>query len=402
MSAFANVAAEVALLFPLVSAAGTLSLAFLWVFCREGRRRTAAAPGRLPRVAVVVPARNEELLLPSALAALAAASARPGQPFQIHVVSDGSTDGTARVAREATGGRATVHELPRSLGKSGALEHVLDRVDADYLCVIDADTVAEPDAVERLVRACEQSGAAAATGSPRVRNLRGVLARMQAMEYFGIIGLAKRAESVFGALFTVTGACACYRIAAVRAAGGFASPSVTEDIELSWRLQRQGFRLVYEPAAIFHVQAPPDWRALYRQRVRWARGAVEVLRLHGDVRRLRNLALVPILCQSLLTGGWALATAAGLLASLWQPAAGVPWSGIALLGSTAFAAQTLAAWVFDGHYTRGMLRLVPWALLYPLYYWLVILPCFFAGAAAGLAPRLPERATWQRTARAVT
>ena len=170
--------------------------------------------------------------------------------------------------------------------------------------VVDADTIATPGALRFMVQQFVDPSIGAVTGRPHVRNIVSVLTAMQAMEYSVIVSLAKRAESFWGGLCTVSGAAACFRTAALREIGGWSSRTVTEDIEVSWRMQKAGYGIVYEPRAQFQIQAPRTLASLYRQRRRWARGMAEVMRSHWNLLHTRNLALIPILFQVLATAAW--------------------------------------------------------------------------------------------------
>lgn len=88
-----------------------------------------------PRVAAVVPARNEEKTVGNVVRTLVAS----GAFGEIIVVSDGSTDGTAAAARDA--GATLVHEFATSRGKGGALGHGVMHTDAPFICFFDADLV---------------------------------------------------------------------------------------------------------------------------------------------------------------------------------------------------------------------------------------------------------------------
>jgi biofilm PGA synthesis N-glycosyltransferase PgaC len=232
---------------------------------------------------------------------------------------------------------------------------------------------------------------------------------MQAMEYIGIIGLIKRADSFWGGLFTVSGAAACFRTSVLRAVGGWSGVSVTEDIELSWRIQKAGYELAYEPRALFQVQAPASLLPLYRQRIRWARGMWEVLRLHGNLICTKNGALIPMAAQVVGTVLWMVLTLATVL--LWLTRAtfgfdvGTPIhletaARMLLPTTTLFACQTFLACLWESHYRRAMWRYVPMALLFPLYYWVVIAPSFVLGVSSAIFPRHGD-AKWERTARTV-
>lgn len=391
-------------LFPAVVALSWIVLGVAFVIRREWR--LPRDPGFRPSVAVVIPAHDEELVLGAAIEALLA-QAREG--LQIHVVSDGSTDRTAEIARGYAAHGVVVHELAGNVGKSGALQHVLDRVDTELFLVVDADTRSLPDAIDLLVQQFADPGIGAVTGHARVGNVESGLTAMQAMEYSVIVGLAKRAEQFWGGLYTVSGAAACFRASALRAVGGWTVETATEDIEVSWRLQRAGWRLAYDPRAVFLIQAPTRLPALYRQRRRWAQGMVEVLRMHWNVASTPNRALIPITAQVVGAALWmALATAvlvralAGVAggvigAGSLAPVATSDWYVLLLWTIGLFGLQTSVAALFDGTYAAGGWRVLPLFLVFPLYFWLVIYPSFLLGALRGLAS--PGSSRWSRTER---
>ncbi len=397
-------AREFVALFPAVVALSWIILGFAFVVRREWRLPLRA--GYAPSVAVVMPAHNEELVLGAAIEALLDQS-HPS--LEIHVVSDGSTDRTAEIARGFARRGVVVHELPRNLGKSRALQYVLDRVDTDLFMVVDADTRSRPDAIGRLVQQFADPQVGAVTGHARVGNVESPLTAMQAMEYSVIVGLAKRAEQFWGGLYTVSGAAACFRTSALRAVGGWSAATVTEDIEISWRLQRAGWLLSYDPRAVFLIQAPTRLGPLYRQRRRWARGMVEVLRLHWNVALTPNRALIPIAAQVVGAVAW-MALATGLLARAavatldgsFRSAALLvalegDWQALLLWTFGLFGIQTCVATLFDGAHVGGGWRVFPLFVLFPVYFWLVVYPSFMAGALGGVLSS--GSSTWTRTER---
>lgn len=412
---FAAGLGEYALLFPVGMSVIWMSFALLYVLRRE-RRLPWSDEARLS-VAIVVPARNEESGIASTIESLL----RQDYPLmRIHVVSDASDDATASIAREYEPRGVVVHELASRHGKAGALQVALDAVTEDLFMVVDADTVCEPGAIRTMTQQFADPFVGGVTGNPRVANHDSPLAWMQSMEYMGIIGLIKRADSFWGGLFTVSGAAACFRTNALRAVGGWSGASVTEDIELSWRLQKAGHELAYEPRALFAIQAPTSVGALFKQRRRWARGMWETLRLHGNLSATRNASLLPMAAQAIASMVWMAVTLA--TAGLWivrattgLDVAGTfdPVTALRLLAFTSllFLGQTALACLWESDYMRsagrsGGWRFVPLAILFPVYYWLVIVPSFvtgIAGALRGAQGTTPGGlALWERTARSTT
>jgi poly-beta-1,6 N-acetyl-D-glucosamine synthase len=395
---------EFVALFPAVIAMAWIVLGVTFAFRREWRLPTDS--GFVPSVAVVMPAHNEELVIGAAIEALLD---QDYPHLEIHIVSDGSTDRTAAIARGFATRGVIVHELESNVGKSGALQYGLNRIDADLFLVVDADTRSQPGAIARLVQQFIDPRVGAVTGHARVGNVDGFLTAMQAMEYSVIVGLAKRAEQFWGGLYTVSGAAACFRSEALRGVGGWTVATATEDIEISWRLQRAGWRLAYEPRALFFIQAPNRLRALYRQRQRWSCGMVEVLRLHWNIAASPNRALIPITAQVLGAVVWMVLSTSLVVHAAFMivdgsfsadSLGGVPGGDpYALLLWTLglFGIQTFIAILLDGAYVAGGWKLLGLFVVFPVYFWVVVYPSFMLGAARGIVSS--GSAQWNRTER---
>ncbi len=376
-------------------------LSAAWHVLRRESRQIPPASTVVPlSIAVLVPARNEEPVLRDCLEALLL-SDHPD--MQVWVLSDGSTDRTAAIAREFASRGVRLIEFPENVGKSRALQTALEKITTELVMVVDADTRLETHTVTEMAAAFHHSGVVGATANIRVQKVRSLLAALQAVEYASIIGLLKRANSAWGGLFTVSGAASAFRVSALRDAGGFASPSITEDIELSWRLQRSGGSLVYVPRAHAHVQVPGTLRALWRQRARWSQGLIEVLRLHGHRWSEGKPALALFATEALFSILWVVLLASSIAYDIglwcWHPHAFVmPRPGLLhALPIVLFLCQTITASVFDGHYGRLSWWTLPLAILYPLYFVIVVLPAGLVGWARGITSR--DTGRWERTER---
>lgn len=384
-------------LFPATTALVASALA--WV--HAWRRASPAVDRPLPRYAIVLAAHDEERGLASTLDAIVA---DVGGRAPIHVVSDGSTDRTVEIARRFASRGVIVHELPQRRGKSAALAHALEAVDAPFVVTLDADTRPDPGAIERLVHTCAGNGVGAATGAIRAARADGILRAMQAFEYAAIVGPGKRAEDVIGAMFTVSGAAAAYATDAVRAVGGFASTSATEDIDLSWRLQRAGHRVRYAADAGFRVETPATWRALVLQRTRWSLGLFQVLRRCGNPLAYRRTAFGAVFAHVVSSMAYAPWLVASLIAALWAccvhgatPFSSATSTSIMRLATEALVVQALLGAVL----ARGA-GPRPWmwpiaVVLFPLYHLAVLVPAYFAGALR--AARANSTPIWERSPR---
>jgi biofilm PGA synthesis N-glycosyltransferase PgaC len=370
------------------------------VLFHESRQIQPADSGQPLSVAVVVPARNEERVLRECLEALLESN-HPA--MEIWVLSDGSTDATAEIAREFSANGVHLIEFRENVGKSRALQRALEEIKTELVMIVDADTRLEKHTIAEMAAVFRQPDVAGATANIRVQNARSLLAALQAVEYASIIGLLKRANSLWGGLFTVSGAASAFRVSALRAAGGFASPSITEDIELSWRLQGAGGRLVYVPRAHAHVEVPGTLRALWRQRSRWSQGLIEVLRLHGPLWRGGNRALTLFAAEALISICWVVLLASSIAFEIgvwfWHPhRLHIPHPGLLhTLPMVLFLCQTATAAVFDGHYGRLSWWTLPLAIFYPIYFLLIVMPSGLAGWMRGLFSH--DAGKWERTDR---
>ena len=105
-----------------------------------------------------------------------------------------------------------------------------------------------------------------------MRNHATLLGRLQVGEFSSIVGLIKRAQTVYGSLFTVSGVICAFRKRALQDAGWWSREAITDDVDVSWRLQLAGWRLAFEPKALCWILMPETFRGLWRQRLRWAEG----------------------------------------------------------------------------------------------------------------------------------
>lgn len=177
-------------------------------------------------ISFVIPAYNEEVLLPRTLRALSEAAAAGGEPFEVLVVDDGSTDGTADVAREHRAKVVSVNcrqiAAARNAGAAAAA--------GEFLIFVDADTIVTPDAVRSAVDAMRTgaAGGGCAFRFDRPVPLYGRIIEAVGVPAYRLLGLA---SGCF--LF-------CTR-EAFDAAGGF-DPTLfgAEEAAMSRALRRQG------------------------------------------------------------------------------------------------------------------------------------------------------------------
>jgi peptidoglycan-N-acetylglucosamine deacetylase len=266
-------------------------------------------PATWPRVAVLIPAYNEERVIVNTVRSVLD-SEYPAEKLRIIVIDDGSTDATLQIAqqtfaREIAAGRVAVLGKANA-GKAEALNFGLAQVrdDEPIFIGIDADTMIAPSAIARLVPHFENPRVAAVAGNTKVGNRVNLWTRWQALEYITSQNFDRRALDALGAVTVVPGAIGAWRTAAVRAAGAYQLGTVAEDADLTMSLLEQGFRVQYEDRALAFTEAPINANGLMRQRFRWSFGILQSVWKHrGAFRRkgalgwfaLPNIAIFQIL-----------------------------------------------------------------------------------------------------------
>jgi cellulose synthase/poly-beta-1,6-N-acetylglucosamine synthase-like glycosyltransferase len=230
----------------------------------------------LPSVSVIVPAYNEAVGIAAAVRSLAASDY---PDFEVVVVDDGSTDGTAGIVSDL--GLPHVHVMRQAnAGKHAALNTGIAAARGTILAMVDADTVFEPRTLRRLVAPLSDPTVGGVSGNTKVGNRRGLLGRWQHIEYVMGFNLDRRAYDVLGCMPTIPGAIGAFRREAVAQVGGVSGDTLAEDTDLTMAVVRAGWRVVYAEDAVAWTEAPSTLQGLWRQRYRWGYGTMQAMWKH--------------------------------------------------------------------------------------------------------------------------
>lgn len=357
-----------------------------------------------PPVSILVPCHNEASNIQDTVDALLAIDY---PSFEVLLIDDGSTDASPqildRLARQDA--RIRVIHLARNQGKAVGLNTAAMMARHDYFLCIDGDSIVDPFCLRWMMRHLVASPrAGAVTGNPRIRTRSTLIGRIQVGEFSSIIGLIKRAQRTYGKVFTVSGVMVCFRRAALHDAGYWNPDALTEDIDISWRLQMRHWDVRFEPNALCWILMPETLRGLWRQRLRWAMGGTQVLfsqrRLFGKWRHRR---MQPVYLEYFASVLWAYTMAS--IFALWllgqfvelpsalTIASLLPgWNGL-VIGTTCLL-QFAVSMRLDAKYEKGLGRSYYWMIWYPLVFW--VLSVFTTLVAIPkVVMRGRQRATWK-------
>jgi cellulose synthase/poly-beta-1,6-N-acetylglucosamine synthase-like glycosyltransferase/peptidoglycan/xylan/chitin deacetylase (PgdA/CDA1 family) len=276
--------AGLAVILAAASVLTVIRLALLVGFARAHRRRARRRlpsvrhrAGFHPDVSVVVPAYNEAAGIAATIRSLV--TSRYRGRIEVIVVDDGSSDGTAAIARDLRIPHVRVISQLNS-GKAAALNRGIAEAHSDILILVDGDTIFQADTIDRLVAPLAAADVGAVSGNTKVGNRRGFLGGWQHLEYVMGFNLDRRLFDMLGTIPTVPGAIGAFRRAALAAAGGVSTDTLAEDTDLTMTLCRSRWRVVYRPDAIAWTEAPSSLRQLWRQRYRWSYGTMQAMWKH--------------------------------------------------------------------------------------------------------------------------
>lgn len=314
----------------------------LWRFLRNRReiRATVTSTPRsetdeapdsaaFPRVTIQLPLYNERRAAEQIIRA-ASAQDYPRDRFDVQVLDD-SNDETVEIAarvvaemREQGVRIEHVRRENRAGYKAGALSEGLERSDADFVAVFDADFVPDPSFLRTVL--IDRQGfdrddvAFVQTRWAWSEPVRGFLASSLALLLDRHFFVQKPTRAFVGNVATFNGSGGIWRRTAIDEAGGWSAETLTEDLDLSYRCALNGWRGRYLRDVPVVNELPEDMRAFKQQQHRWAKGNAQCFRLltarvlsaRGVLKDrvdeaflLAGYAIHPILLTNLLLWPWA-------------------------------------------------------------------------------------------------
>lgn len=389
-------------------------MAMLWIigsliFYFSNERKGALKVEKLPFVSILMPAHNEGAILYPVVEQMVNLNY---PDYEVILINDGSTDDTAEVLKDLARKykRVRVVDLKPNCGKANALYLGLIASKGEILVGVDADSYLDKNALRYLVShfVNKNNGerVGAVTGNPRVRNRGSLLGKLQLCEYASIISLIKRTQRVLGKVMTVSGVCVAYRKRALLDCGFWDRDMMTEDIAVTWKLEKRFWDVRYEPRALCWMLVPETLKGLWRQRKRWSAGGLEVIFRHWDIfKSWKRRRMTPIYLEQVLSFFWSICWLILTIILLSMEIRGhhvfldYIWKSQFLSFVCLF--QFLVAMKLESHYDKNIFKNAWSVIWYPIFYWYLNVLITLGSLARAILPK-KKLATWKSPDRGIT
>ncbi|MGB9704257.1 MAG: glycosyltransferase [Pyrobaculum sp.] len=373
------------------------------LIARKSLRSTQPPPLNTPRISVIVPVKDEGARLTRCLEAIFS-SDYPKDKLEVIVV-DGSSDNsleaiTGELSKKYGAAIKYIREENPS-GKPHALNTGLAHATGEIISVFDADNIPSPDAFRRAIARFNDSRVAAIQGvTEPLNSTDNMVTRITSKEekiWFQILLLGRWRLKLFTPL---TGSCQFIRASALSEVGGWGEDELAEDLELSLKLFKKGYRVEYAPDVVSLQEVPTTLRGLAVQRHRWYRGYMEAL-----IRHFKDLAWKGVkgLDAIVLSGGPYLMVFSFIAISAWLLSTVIPHTNhfaapvslIAMLNILSLFTVSLALILGDRPMTPKNLAWIPFIYIY----WF-LLTGVATLAIVEMVTRRPRK--WRRTPKHTT
>lgn len=232
-----------------------------------------------PPCSVQLPIFNEGVV---ALRVLRASSRLEYAGEWVVQVLDDSSDGTRQLLnREVARLSGRIQYISRSnrLGfKAGALANGMKRTQGEFMLVLDADYLPSPDLLQRLVPvvATRPDVAAVQARWTYLNRNENLLTRLQAIGLDSHFLVEQVGRNSAGLFLNFNGTCGLWRREAIENVGGWHGDTLTEDLDLSYRAQIAGWKIVFLPEILVPGELPVTLDAYIDQQSRWSQGCAQV------------------------------------------------------------------------------------------------------------------------------
>jgi cellulose synthase/poly-beta-1,6-N-acetylglucosamine synthase-like glycosyltransferase len=237
---------------------------------------------KFPGISIIIPAHNEEEKIRDTIESILRANYPKKR--EIVVINDGSDDRTEEILKKISKSREEVRvfNTEEHLGKANAINHGIKKSKHNIIVVLDADSELDKNALIEIVKPFRDEKIGAVSGGViRAIDSKNPLVWFQDFEYTLSSTWRYICNNVNGTY--ILPGFAAFRKEALEEVNGFSNDTLTEDFDIGLKLKKKGYKLEMSPRAKIYTQVPQTFQGLMKQRIRWGRGTLQVIRKHFDV-----------------------------------------------------------------------------------------------------------------------
>jgi cellulose synthase/poly-beta-1,6-N-acetylglucosamine synthase-like glycosyltransferase len=334
-----------------------------------------------PKVTVQLPVYNELYVVERLIDAVAKLN-YPSELLQIQILDD-STDQTAELIQAKLLAYPKVdfhylHRTNRQGFKAGALREALPSAEGEFIAIFDADFVPDPDFLIKTLPyfSTSEVGMVQSRWTHLNQNY-SLLTQLQAFALDAHFLIEQSGRNQQGAFINFNGTGGIWRKSCILDAGNWEDDTLTEDLDLSYRAQRKGWKFVYRPEIESPAELPPILSAVKSQQFRWTKGGAEcamkhlvnvlkeshpwAIKFHALAHLLNSTIFIAILLTSLSSIGlwWGVQLKLIPLTLFWA-------SGISMIGFLLVAGVYLVSYLAAQQFSWTSILGAVWKL--PLFF----------------------------------
>ena len=236
----------------------------------------------LPKVSIIVPAYNEEDTIEQNIISLNKID-YPKDKLEIIIISDGSKDNTSKIVNKLKGKNILFIDNKTNKGKAACLNQGIEESTGEFIACMDADSEVQSDILKKTIPYFRNKKIGAVTVTVEVKDAKNFLQKIIAVEYIIGLSLFLKVLSYFGAVHVTPGPFSIYKKQVLEKIGKFDHKSIVEDLEIAYRLQKEGCKIACCIATKVRTITPKTFKSLHTQRKRWYSGAIYTIMQHRNI-----------------------------------------------------------------------------------------------------------------------
>ncbi len=255
-------------------------------------------------ITIIIPAYNEEKYIKNCISATIKADFN-GQK-DIIVVDDGSRDKTILEIKKAIQGKPNNVSVKliklKHGGKSNAINTALKYANSDLIAIVDADSIIAKDSLIELAKVLSPKEYAGACGVIKLKNKKKFISLWVHIEQL-YNSLIRMLFSKIHANIVTPGPLSMYKRKALESIGGFSTKGFSEDVDVTIRLIRKGYKIAFSEKSITETNMPYTIKGFIMQRTRFAKGWLNIFKKHMRIRNtIIDIYSLPLMLFTYMQG----------------------------------------------------------------------------------------------------